>query len=134
MIKRIKIILTGLFLSIFVAQAVLACACEVDMGHSAAHDEISHDHHQMMDHEEDHINTDHFCEGNCHLSFEEQDGSDFVAAQSSISNVDKNFDAKVAHYLTLTDARPDKGLVTFSRRQNLPPPPTLYSQGILLLI
>lgn len=134
MIRLFKIILTGLFLSIFAAQAVLACVCEVDMVPGEHHANMTHDHHKSMDHGHDGHVMDHDCEGNCHLSFEEQEGSDFVAAHTSAPKIDKTDVFQSIYHFELNDVKPNKGLIAFSKRQNLPPPLTLHSQGILLLI
>lgn len=131
MIKRFKVIFTALVISIFAAQAVLACACEVEMPAASAHD-----HHQMMGHDMMVID-DHECKTNCHLSFNETDGTDFLLVTPEKPKQDG---AKIA--LNYRDLIED--LLPFERAPPTPltiqtdfAPPlntTLFAQGMLLRI
>ncbi len=71
MIKRQRLFFTVLLLSIFSAQSVLACACDLD-------NQPSHD-HQHMDHGDMGNVSDQNCDGNCHLSFMQNDSNEFTA-------------------------------------------------------
>ncbi len=132
MIKRFKVIVTTLIISIFAAQSVLACACEVDMPISGSH----HDHHQMMDHDMTKFG-DHECESNCHLSFTETEGTDFLLTAPEKPKQDAakyalTYRDLIKDFLAFERAPPT--VLSAHKTETPRVKTTLFAQGMLLRI
>lgn len=132
-----KVLTTAFVISIFAVQAVLACACELDMPKNDGHD-----HHQMMAHDMAEMSdkntcTDHECSGNCHVSFNETDDTDFLILAPEKPKQEK-VKYTVSHHLLINDfSNFDHGPPSWKIIRSSVNPfinTSLFAQGILLRI